>query len=915
VLCPADTLDAGCNPDSIPLPGPDVLLAEDNCGEPALSFTDSLLTDSAACTQLIERTYLATDSCGNTASCRQIIRFAQDTVAPVFVLCPADTLDAGCNPDSIPLPGPDVLLAEDNCGEPALSFTDSLLTDSTACTQLIERTYLATDSCGNTASCSQVIVLCDQCDQEVCPPVLVDLGCNPDSIPGPLTQLSNDTVSYPVTGFTETIDTVGCEVTIQRIYEYDDGIGTPPDSCLQTLTYVNDLTAPVIVSCPADTTLCEVDAVPFDPDEVIAQDDCGGALAIAFADSVASHPCGQLIFRAITVTDACGNASSCVQQITICDECDTTDVCPPLLVDLGCNPDSIPAPLTQLSNDTVSYPVTGFTETIDTVGCRVNINRTYEFIDSTGIADTCFQTITFLKDTVPPVIVGCVMDTIDLGCNPDTIPPPDTLTTQDDCGAVAVEVVETQTAEGCEVFLIRTYLASDVCGNTDSCVQVLRYVQDVEPPVFVDCPADTTYCLDTDTIPGLSPNDVVVSDNCAGPVQINPFEEAVPMGDDTLRITRTYVATDACGNTDSCQQVILGVFNCDDSLCIDYQISFLDLAPLDSLPAGIDCGEPLPDAPELFFLDVFGDTLQATVTIDFQPDSCGYELEYTWTAMDSTCMIDTSISRLLQVNPVLPTLTAPDDIVLFCNELDALPQAIDYTNGLSGPCAISGSISGELELVVGSPECPEEFLETWTLDICDTTLMASRTVKVEEAPFQLNCPSDTLVCGFDEVPPLDTMNIVQAGGCGSIAFSVSVTQDTVGPGLVELQRSIVIADACGQVATCNQIIQVDLLCDVDPFCTPEYIYVPNTFTPNGDRRNDVLHVRSLLIDRGEVEDFEFMIYSGWGEQLFRTTDPQQGWDGTHQGDMLEHGVYGYYVRLRCPGGKDIVRKGNVTLVR
>jgi gliding motility-associated-like protein len=117
------------------------------------------------------------------------------------------------------------------------------------------------------------------------------------------------------------------------------------------------------------------------------------------------------------------------------------------------------------------------------------------------------------------------------------------------------------------------------------------------------------------------------------------------------------------------------------------------------------------------------------------------------------------------------------------------------------------------------------------------------------------------------------------------------------------------------VATCNQVIQVDLLCDVDPFYTPEYIYVPNTFTPNGDGRNDVLHVRSLLIDREEVEDFEFMIYSGWGEQLFRTTNPQQGWDGTHQGDMLEHGVYGYYVRLRCPGGKDIVRKGNVTLVR
>jgi gliding motility-associated-like protein len=348
---------------------------------------------------------------------------------------------------------------------------------------------------------------------------------------------------------------------------------------------------------------------------------------------------------------------------------------------------------------------------------------------------------------------------------------------------------------------------------------------------------------------------------------------------------------------------------------VDYQISFLDLSPLDSLPGEVDCGAPLPDAPQLFFLDVYGDTLPAEVELAFVADSCGYEVVYTWTATDSTCMVDTSVSRSLMVNPVLPTLFAPDDITLFCDELGALPQTITYSNGLDGPCEISGTVSGELELVVGSPDCPEEYLETWTLDICDTTITASRTVKVNPAPFVLDCPADTTVCGFDEVPPLDTMGIVQAGGCGALSIVVTSTQDTIGPGLAEVVRNVVITDDCGQTATCNQIIEVDLLCDTDPFCKPEYVFIPNTFTPDGNRRNDVLRVRSLLIDRNEVEDFEFMIYSGWGEQLFRTTDPSQGWDGTHQGKMLEHGVYGYYVRLRCPGGRDLILKGNVTLLR
>ena len=91
-------------------------------------------------------------------------------------------------------------------------------------------------------------------------------------------------------------------------------------------------------------------------------------------------------------------------------------------------------------------------------------------------------------------------------------------------------------------------------------------------------------------------------------------------------------------------------------------------------------------------------------------------------------------------------------------------------------------------------------------------------------------------------------------------------------------------------------------------------YVPNAFSPNNDGRNDVFRGFGPA---GGRDGFEFSVFSRWGDRIFYTTDPEQGWDGTHQtsGKPVPQGSYVYYMTFIGPEGERIDKKGLVHLVR
>ncbi len=93
-------------------------------------------------------------------------------------------------------------------------------------------------------------------------------------------------------------------------------------------------------------------------------------------------------------------------------------------------------------------------------------------------------------------------------------------------------------------------------------------------------------------------------------------------------------------------------------------------------------------------------------------------------------------------------------------------------------------------------------------------------------------------------------------------------------------------------------------------CDESDVFVPNTFTPNGDGKNDKLFARSNFIS-----EIYFAVYNRWGQMVFETTDKNIGWDGYYNSMPADPSVYGYYLKYKCTNGQESFKKGNVTLVR
>ena len=88
------------------------------------------------------------------------------------------------------------------------------------------------------------------------------------------------------------------------------------------------------------------------------------------------------------------------------------------------------------------------------------------------------------------------------------------------------------------------------------------------------------------------------------------------------------------------------------------------------------------------------------------------------------------------------------------------------------------------------------------------------------------------------------------------------------------------------------------------------IFIPNTFSPNGDGLNDVLQVYGDVI-----KEMQFTVFNQWGERIHESRDMRRAWDGTSKGKLQPAGVYMYVSKLILNDGTVIQKKGSINLVR
>ena len=88
------------------------------------------------------------------------------------------------------------------------------------------------------------------------------------------------------------------------------------------------------------------------------------------------------------------------------------------------------------------------------------------------------------------------------------------------------------------------------------------------------------------------------------------------------------------------------------------------------------------------------------------------------------------------------------------------------------------------------------------------------------------------------------------------------------------------------------------------------VYIPNSFTPNGDGNNDLF----LIYGEG-IKTVNLKIFNRWGEMVFNSENQFLGWDGNYKGANQPVGVYVYEAQITFLDNRQTLRTGSITLIR
>jgi gliding motility-associated-like protein len=301
----------------------------------------------------------------------------------------------------------------------------------------------------------------------------------------------------------------------------------------------------------------------------------------------------------------------------------------------------------------------------------------------------------------------------------DSVPTIDTLTASDSCSDATVTVDEVRTDGSCisDYTLVRTWTATDACGNSISHSQTIT-VQDTTAPTFNETlPGDVTEECDAVT----NAITLTASDNCGNAVVT--FDEMRTDGacPNSYVLTRTWTATDECGNATSHVQTVTVEDTTAPITTTDFETE-----------VSVTCGD-IPDAPNLEFEDACSSEISVefgeTSTFDGSGDD--YEIVRTWTVTDQCGNVGTYTQTVFVT--VEPNVQGSSTDLCIGEDIDFDLFTLlsgDYDTGgtwsvTSGNATLDGSFFNPYELELGTytftyedntSACPSETEVTITLN-------------------------------------------------------------------------------------------------------------------------------------------------------------------------------------------------------
>ena len=79
-------------------------------------------------------------------------------------------------------------------------------------------------------------------------------------------------------------------------------------------------------------------------------------------------------------------------------------------------------------------------------------------------------------------------------------------------------------------------------------------------------------------------------------------------------------------------------------------------------------------------------------------------------------------------------------------------------------------------------------------------------------------------------------------------------------------------------------------------CPQDIIYIPNSFTPDGDEHNNTW--KPIITSGFDIYNYKMTLYNRWGEVIWESRSVYDGWDGTYGNRMVPQGIYTWQVELK-----------------
>jgi len=192
---------------------------------------------------------------------------------------------------------------------------------------------------------------------------------------------------------------------------------------------------------------------------------------------------------------------------------------------------------------------------------------------------------------------------------------------------------------------------------------------------------------------------------------------------------------------------------------------------------------------------------------------------------------------------------------------------------------------------------------------CTAYAFDSAAIEVFDVPiaeFNLNPPYTTTIdpnVTMENLSQGETSWSWDLSGDGMIDDTITYSPSYEYPGAGSYQITLIVEndDGCTDITT-NQLEIVE----------NQAVYVPNTFSPNGDGINDTFFP---IFTNVQEEGYELLIFNRWGEFIWGVYSFSTSWNGMHEAQDSPIGTYIWKMKYRDLNNNDVQLMGHVNLIR